>query len=106
MIDAISKVSGFSGPAPSNLIPANPSAATTIPSSGGADFSQVLSQLTTGAVDTIRQGEAASVAGIQNVVPVQQVVQSITAAEQTLQTVIAVRDKVVSAWQQISQMAI
>jgi flagellar hook-basal body complex protein FliE len=105
MIDSVSKISGLAGAAPSSLIP-SPTTGATSSSTAGADFSQVLSQLTTGAVNTVRQGEAASVAGIENMVPVQQVVQSITAAEQTLQTVIAVRDKVVSAWQQISQMAI
>ena len=72
----------------------------------GTDFSQELARVSADAVDTIKQGEAMSIAGIEGTASVQQVVESIMSAEQTLQMVIAVRDKVVAAYQQISQMAI
>lgn len=72
----------------------------------GSDFSQVLSQLSSEAVDTIKHGEAMSIEGMEGKASVQQVVEAVISAEQTLQTVVAIRDKVVAAYQQISQMAI
>ena len=38
--------------------------------------------------------------------PVQQVVRSVLDAQQALQTAVAVRDKLVSAYQEVSRMAI
>jgi flagellar hook-basal body complex protein FliE len=72
----------------------------------GTDFSSVLAQVSTNAVDTMKQGEAMSIAGIEGRASVQQVVESVMSAEQTLQAVVAIRDKAVAAYQQISQMAI
>jgi flagellar hook-basal body complex protein FliE len=43
---------------------------------------------------------------MQGKMPVQQVVEAVLSAEQSLQTAIAVRDKVVAAYQEISHMAI
>jgi len=45
-------------------------------------------------------------AGIEGKASVQQVVDSVMSAERTLQTGIAIRDKAVAAYQQISQMQI
>lgn len=60
----------------------------------------------TNAAGTLRQGEAAAIAGVQGTMPVQQVVDQVMAAERTLQTVIGVRDKVVTAFLEISRMQI
>ena len=54
----------------------------------------------------VRAGEATAISGIGGKASVQQVVEAIMNAEQTLQTAIAVRDKVVAAYQEISRMAI
>ena len=57
-------------------------------------------------ITTIRQGEQAAqgqVAGKANIVDV---VNSVNAAELTLDTVVAVRDKVVAAYQSIMSMPI
>jgi len=72
----------------------------------GTDFSSVLADLTSSAVNTLKAGESTAISGIQGQVPVQQVVESVMSAEQALQTAIAVRDKLVAAYQQISQMQI
>jgi flagellar hook-basal body complex protein FliE len=72
----------------------------------GADFANVLAQFSSSALDTLKQGEAMSIAGIEGKTSVQQVVESVVSAEQTLQAVVAIRDKAVAAYQQISQMAI
>lgn len=71
-----------------------------------ADFSTVLARMSSDAVDSVRAGEATAISGIGGRASVQQVVEAIMNAEQTLQTAIAVRDKVVAAYQEISRMAI
>ncbi|MFN3622612.1 MAG: flagellar hook-basal body complex protein FliE [Hyphomicrobium sp.] len=80
-----------------------PSATVTEP---GADFGSMLARMAGDTVDTLKGAEAVSVAGIRDKASVQQVVESVMAAEQSLQTAIAVRDKVVSAYMEISRMAI
>jgi len=69
-------------------------------------FGDVMSQVTGSALDTLKAGEAAAISGIQGKSSVQQVVEAVMSAEQTLQTAIAIRDKVIAAYQEISRMAI
>ena len=87
-IGASSVITGFTGPA------------------GGVDFSDVLTQVVATGVETIRSAEAASIMGLKGQASVQQVVEAVMSAEQTLQTALAVRDKVVAAYQEISRMQI
>ncbi|OYX02747.1 MAG: flagellar hook-basal body protein FliE [Rhizobiales bacterium 32-66-8] len=82
----------------------DPTAASA--AAGIADFSTVLARMSSDAVDSVKAGEAAAISGIQGKASVQNVVQAIMSAEQTVQTAIAVRDKVVAAYQEISRMAI
>jgi flagellar hook-basal body complex protein FliE len=70
------------------------------------DFADMLGQMVTGAAGAVRTAEAASISGLRGQLPVAQVVQTVMAAQETLQTAIAVRDKVVSAYQEVSRMAI
>jgi flagellar hook-basal body complex protein FliE len=72
----------------------------------GADFGQALAAAAGNAVKTLRSSESVSMAGIEGKASVQQVTESVMQAERTLQTAIAIRDKAVTAWQQISQMQI
>ncbi len=69
-------------------------------------FSDAMAEVSQGAIDKIKEGEAASIAGVDGQASVQQVVEAVMAAESTLQTAIAIRDKVVSAYQEISRMTI
>ncbi|MBY6242169.1 flagellar hook-basal body complex protein FliE [Methylosinus sp. Sm6] len=80
--------------------------ATVAPKVEGPSFSEVLGQLTTDVVDTLKSSEATSIASVQGKASVQQVVDQVMAAERTLQTAIAVRDKAVGAYQEISRMTI
>ncbi len=73
---------------------------------GAADFSSVLAEVAAGAVETMKAGEATAIGGINGTRSVQDVVDSLLTAEQALQTAIAVRDKLVVAYQEISRMAI
>lgn len=75
-------------------------------STGGASFGQVLADVASSAVNTMKAGEATAISGITGNTSVQKVVESVMQAEQALQTAIAVRDKLVSAYQEISRMAI
>jgi flagellar hook-basal body complex protein FliE len=72
----------------------------------GASFGQMLDQLSSNTVDALKKGEATAISGVQGKASVQQVVETVMAAERALQTAIAVRDKVVGAYQEISRMAI
>lgn len=69
-------------------------------------FSSMLSTLAGSAVDTLKQGEAAALQGMQGTLPVQQVVDKVLTAERTLQTGLAIRDKLVGAFLEISRMQI
>ncbi|XHC12035.1 flagellar hook-basal body complex protein FliE [Labrenzia sp. ac12] len=73
---------------------------------GETSFSDAMAKVSTDAIDKIKQGEAVSIAGVDGQASVQQVVEAVMAAELTLQTAIAIRDKVVSAYQEISRMSI
>lgn len=70
------------------------------------DFGAVLAQVASNAVDVLKAGEAASISGIRGQASVQQVVESVMSAEQTLHSAIAIRDKVVSAYLELSRMQI
>jgi flagellar hook-basal body complex protein FliE len=71
-----------------------------------SDFSQVLANVATDAIGTMRAGEATAITGIEGKASIQSVVAAVMAAEQTLQAAVSIRDKVVSAYQEISRMAI
>lgn len=78
-------------------------------STGGApatDFGDVMAQLVSGVRTSLRTGEATAIQGIQGKASAQQVVEAVLSAEQSLQTAIAVRDKVVAAYLELSRMPI
>jgi flagellar hook-basal body complex protein FliE len=72
----------------------------------GANFSDFLSGAIKDSISTIRQGEKAATQQVQGKANIVDVVQSVNAAELTLDTVVAVRDKVVAAYQSIMNMPI
>jgi flagellar hook-basal body complex protein FliE len=76
------------------------------PGADGVSFAQFLEQLSSETVQNLKAGEAAAISGVQGKASVQQVVDAIMTAERSLHTAIAVRDKIVGAYQEISRMAI
>lgn len=72
----------------------------------GADFGSVFANVAENFLDTMKQGEAASIAGVQGKAAVQDVVQAVMSAEQSLQLAMAMRDKVVSAYQEFIRMQV
>ncbi len=71
-----------------------------------ASFGEVLQQFAAQTVDSLKGGEAASIAGVEGKVSVQKVVGAVMDAERDLHTAIALRDKAVAAYQEISRMTI
>lgn len=92
---------GLAQPTPVTSIP-NPLKTEPLPT----DFGAVLGQMTLEAISTLRVGEQTAIAGVRGQATTQQVVEAVMASEQTLQTGIAIRDKVVSAYLEISRMTI
>jgi flagellar hook-basal body complex protein FliE len=81
-------------------------AAPVSSAAAGPSFGEVLTQASGDALKTLRTAEASSMTGMEGKASVQQVVENVMSAERTLQTTLAVRDKAVAAYQQISQMQI
>ena len=70
------------------------------------DFASVLAKAALSAIDTLKAGEATAISGVQGKASVQQVAEQVMSAEQTLQSAIVVRDKVVAAYLELSRMQI
>jgi flagellar hook-basal body complex protein FliE len=105
MIPALSLAGSLFGtPALSQALPAAAPSPAGVAATG-SDFGQVFAQVGA-AIDTLKTGESAAISGLQGQATVQHVVESVMSAERSLQTVVAIRDKIVSAYQSISQMAI
>jgi len=79
---------------------------SSVATAGEQDFSTVLNKLLNESIGTLKAAEATSIRGVKGQASVQEVVEAVLAAEQTLQGGIAIRDKVVSAYLEISRMAI
>jgi flagellar hook-basal body complex protein FliE len=74
--------------------------------SQGPSFEQALAQVMGTGVDTLQAGEAVAIQGVQGAVSPMKVVDSVMAAQRSLQTVLAIRDKAISAYQEVARMAI
>ncbi len=84
-------------------------APSSVPAAGsapGASFTQTLSQAVSDAVGSVQSGEAAAIQGVQGSLAPFKVVESIMSAQRTLSQALAIRDKAVSAYQEIVRMSI
>ncbi|WP_421699460.1 flagellar hook-basal body complex protein FliE [Ancylobacter sp.] len=105
MMDALNSISTLRGTGGTASTAAT-SATSAVRPAAGTGFSDMLADISGQAVSSLQGAEAAAITGLQGKASVQHVVQTIMAAETTLQTALAVRDKVVAAYQEISRMAI
>ena len=71
-----------------------------------ASFASVLGGITSNMVQDLRNAETTSLNGIMGKASTREVVDSVMAADQALQTATAFRDKIVSAYLEISKMPI
>lgn len=69
-------------------------------------FMAALSNVASGAVNNLKQAEQASFDGILGKATTREVVDAVMQAEQSLQTAIAFRDKIVNAYLEITKMQI
>lgn len=96
MMDAILPVSGKDAAR----------AVTGAAAPSAASFGETFANVAASARDTLRAGEATAISGITGDSSVQDVVEALMGAEQQLRAAIAVRDRVVAAYQEISRMQI
>ncbi|WP_314946827.1 flagellar hook-basal body complex protein FliE [Bradyrhizobium cosmicum] len=109
MLEAISSTAISAGHAASRATEAQaiaPAAPTAIQSTDDVGFESVMKQVTTDAIGTLKTGEAASISAMQGKESTRKVVEALMSAEQALQTAVAVRDKVVQAYQEVVRMSI
>ncbi|MBI5164677.1 MAG: flagellar hook-basal body complex protein FliE [Magnetospirillum sp.] len=72
----------------------------------GSDFASVLKDAAKVAVGSLKEGEQATAAGLTGKADIRDVVAAVNNAELTLETVVAVRDKVINAYNEIMRMPI
>jgi len=75
-------------------------------SGGGVSFGAILENAVKSSIDTVKSGEQASAAAVTGKANLLEVTQAIDAAKITLETVVAVRDNVVDAYNKVMQMPI
>ena len=71
-----------------------------------SSFETLLRSEITGSIGKLKGAEQASIAALTGNASTQQVVEALTAAELSLQKVTAVRDRVISAYQEVIRMPI
>jgi flagellar hook-basal body complex protein FliE len=77
------------------------------PRTGAGDsFADLVKSATSETIDTLQKGEQASAAAVAGNGNLTEVVTAVSNAEATLQTVVAVRDRVIQAYQDILRMPI
>lgn len=73
---------------------------------GGGGFGDVLKATVSNVAEVAKRSETASVAGLNKTMDMTDVVSAVSNAEMVLDTVVAVRDKVIQAYQEIIRMPI
>jgi flagellar hook-basal body complex protein FliE len=81
-------------------------AAPATSAASGPSFSDMLGQIISAGVHTIQGGEAMAIQGLTGAAPPFKVVEAVMDAQRTLQEGLALRDKAVAAYQEISRMSI
>ncbi|MDX3926384.1 MAG: flagellar hook-basal body complex protein FliE [Shinella sp.] len=110
MIEGIKGVSSLFSTNPLSSVTNETSSSSMAPQSGGTStqmsFADVMGDMASDMVNTLKLGEAKSFEGVRGTANTREVVDAVMNAEQTLQTAIAIRDKVVTAYLEVSRMQI
>lgn len=72
----------------------------------GNSFAAMVGEAASRTVGTLRQAEQVSVQALQGDADMRQVADAVMSAEQALQAAVAIRDKIVTAYLEVSRMAI
>lgn len=70
------------------------------------DFSAMVGEAASQAVSAVREGDGMAIKGLTGEASLQQVVQATMAMEQTVQVSVALRDKLVEAYQDVMRMPV
>ena len=70
------------------------------------DFSQMVGDAAAQAVESVRSGDQMAIKGLTGQASLQEVVQATMAMEQTVQVSVALRDKLVEAYQEVMRMPV
>lgn len=106
MLPLVSLAATAVAPLAEAAVTALTSAPRAADATNGASFGDVLQQFATQTIDSIKHGESTAIAGVQGSASPQSVVSAVMQAERDLHTAVALRDKAVAAYQEISRMAI
>jgi|GEM_PF-6405552 len=102
MIEALNNVSTIINPLTSNQ-PTN----HQINSAAPTGFTEMMTQLASSTINKVEAAEQASIAKMSGAeVPVREIVDKVMAAQQALNTTLAIRDKIVQAYIEISHTQI
>lgn len=83
------------------------SAGSSVGAAGGSDgFASVLGDMISGVNHDLKQAEVMSISAVKGEAEVHEVVGALMTAEQSLRMAVAVRDKIVSAYLELSRMQI
>lgn len=105
MVESVSLIgSGLSGPV--RMEPVMTPGFGIRQAETGAGFSQLVQNASMAALTTLRQGEAVTQAAVMGRVGTQEMVEAVMAMETSLRTTVAIRDKMVEAYQEILRMPI
>jgi flagellar hook-basal body complex protein FliE len=104
MIEGVVALGTIGAPTGPSVAPGAGAAATS--PAGGASFDQVLGKIADDAIGVLRGGEAAAIQGLEGSQSPFKVVEAVMSAQRTLQAALAIRDKAVAAYQEISRMPI
>jgi len=88
------------------LLAQDPGASGATAGPKGESFADVIGQAMSGATSVAQKSETVSMQAIANQADLNEIVTAVNNAEMTLQTVVAVRDKVIQAYQEILRMPI
>lgn len=84
----------------------NVTAATEAIKTDGLGFNEVMSNIAVNTVGKLQYAEQVSLDAVQGTANTREVVDALMSAEQSLQTAIAIRDKIVTAYLDVSRMQI
>jgi flagellar hook-basal body complex protein FliE len=73
---------------------------------GGSSFAQMLEKTVGSTIDTLHNAESSAVRALQGDGDIRTVVDQVMSAEQAMQAATAIRDKIVTAYLEVSRMAI
>jgi flagellar hook-basal body complex protein FliE len=105
MVDKIANPAAAAN-AYSNMAKIGVNAPTPGDQAGKASFGDLLKDIAVNSIQTMRNSETMSAKAITGEATLPDVVQAVNAADLTLQTVVAVRDRLINAYQEVMRMPI